>query len=351
MSERPSDPEQAREGEPRLILLDGMALIYRAHFALIRSPRHTSTGLCTSAVFGFCNTLLDILNRENPTHVAAAFDTPEPTHRHQAFEQYKAHREEMPEELIAQLPYVFRLLEALRISIVRVPGYEADDLLGTMARQAEQSGLRTYLVTPDKDCHQLVTQKTQIWKPGRQGAQFEILGVAEVLDRWKISRVSQVIDVLGLMGDSSDNIPGIPGVGEKTAQKLIQQFDSLENLLSHTDQLKGRQRQLVEAHAEQARLSRMLATIVTDVPLPVQLERLRRQTPDTPLLRSLFQELEFETLGRRLFGPDFTAGPARTAALRQQREQQIQQELFAEPRGRKNSARCPTRLPNREYGR
>ena len=176
-----TDQEYALEANPRLFLLDGMALIYRAHFALIRNPRTTSTGLCTSAIFGFCNTLLDILARENPTHVVAAFDTAEPTHRHQVFEQYKAQREEMPEQLDAQLPYVDRLLACFRVPTLRIPGYEADDILGTLAHRAEENGFDSYLVTPDKDFHQLVTPRIWIWKPGRQGGQYEILGVSEVL--------------------------------------------------------------------------------------------------------------------------------------------------------------------------
>ncbi len=314
------------EGPPKLFLLDGMALIYRAHFALIRSPRHASNGLCTSAVFGFCNTLLDILTREEPSHIAAAFDTPEPTHRHEAFAEYKAQREKMPEELAAQLPFVFRLLDAFRIATLRMPGYEADDVLGTVARRAESKAFQTFLVTPDKDFHQLVTDQTRIWKPGRRGDTSEILGVPEVLKRWQVARVSQVIDMLGLMGDSSDNIPGVPGVGEKTAQKLLKQFDSVENLLDHTAELKGRQKQLLESHAEQARLSKMLATILTDVPLERDLDAFRRQTPDPGALQSLFRELEFETLGQRLFGPAFTAKPSPPSG----EAAGTQQTLFAE---------------------
>ena len=315
----------------RLFLLDGMALVYRAHFALIRSPRYTSTGLCTSAIFGFCNTLLDVLNRESPTHIGVAFDTPEPTHRHEAFPEYKAQREAMPEDLSAQLPYVFRLLEAFHIPVIRIPGFEADDVLGTLAKQAEDEGFTTYLITPDKDYHQLVTENTLVLKPGRQGSEPERLGIAEVLDRWKVERVDQVIDVLGLMGDTSDNVPGVPGVGEKTAQKLIAQFGSVEELLKNTRQLKGKQREKVEANADQARLSKMLVTIVTDVPHGVSFDALVKQEHDKELLRSLFMELEFEQLGKRLLGDSFNVGPARTAAIRQRREKEIQAELFDDP--------------------
>ena len=284
----------------KLVLLDGMALIYRAHFALIRSPRYTSRGKCTSAVFGFCNTLIDLIKRENPTHLAAAFDTSEPTHRHVLYDQYKAHREEMPEELSEQIPDVFRLLDAFRIPILRLPGWEADDVLGTLARQAEAAGFETTLVTPDKDYHQLVTQHTSVWKPGRQGSQFERIGVTEVLDRWQVRNVAQVIDVLGLMGDTSDNVPGIPGVGEKTAQKLIADFGSIENLLANTDQLKGKRRELVETYAKQALLSKELVTIDTHAPIDLDLASFEYDRWDDEALRRLFEELEFTTLIKRI---------------------------------------------------
>jgi DNA polymerase-1 len=261
----------------RLFLLDGMALVYRAHFALIRSPRLTSAGLCTSAVFGLANTLLDILKREQPTHMAVVFDTEEATHRHEEFPDYKAQREAIPEDLLAQLPLVDRLLGAFRIATIRISGYEADDVIGTLACQAEREGFTTWMVTPDKDFQQLLNDCIFIYKPGRQGSPPERLGVPEVLEKWKIERVENVIDVLGLMGDSVDNIPGVPGIGEKTAQKLIAQFGSIENLLANTNQLKGKQRQVLESHAEQALLSKRLATIVRDVPHQLQLDALKLQ--------------------------------------------------------------------------
>ena len=327
-----SPPKEPQNGEQkRLFLLDGMALIYRAHFALIRSPRFTSAGVCTSAVFGFCNTLMDLLNRESPTHVAAAFDTSEPTHRHEVYAEYKAQRQEMPEDLSVQIPYVFRLLEAFRIPIIRAPGVEADDILGTLAYEAEDEGFLTYLVTPDKDYHQLVSDRIWVWKPGRQGSTFELLGVDEVLERWKVKRVDQVIDVLGLMGDTSDNVPGVPGVGEKTAQKLIAQFDSVENLLQHTEELKGKQKERIEENAEQAQLSKSLVTIVTDVPHEFTIDSFARTKVDDKALKSLFMELEFDTLGKRMFGRSFTAAPTRTAVIREKREQEIQARLFDDP--------------------
>ncbi|MCP4190428.1 MAG: DNA polymerase I [Planctomycetaceae bacterium] len=325
-----SAAQEASGNKPqkRLFLLDGMALIYRAHFALVRSPRHTSSGLCTSAVFGFCNTLLDLIKRESPTHIGSAFDTSDPTHRHKMYEEYKAQRQEMPEDLRAQIPYVFRLLEAFRMPIIRLPGFEADDVIGTIAYEAADEGYESFLVTPDKDYHQLVSEKTWIWKPGRQGATFEKLGVEEILERWKIKRVDQVIDILGLMGDSSDNVPGIPGIGEKTAQKLIAEFDSVENLLKNTAKLKGKQRERVETFADQALMSKELVTIVTDVPHESSLTDFEFQTYDKEALKDLFIELEFDGLGKRLFGNSFSASATRTAVIREKREKEIQATLF-----------------------
>ncbi|MEZ6116816.1 MAG: DNA polymerase I [Pirellulaceae bacterium] len=316
------------DGNKRLFLLDGMALIYRAHFGLIRSPRYTSSGLCTSAVFGFANTLLDLLDREQPSHIGVAFDTAEPTHRHEEFADYKAQREAMPEDLSQQIPYVFKLLDAMHIPVIRQPGFEADDIIGTLAKQAADDSFITYMVTPDKDYHQLVNDKTLVYKPGRQGGTFEIMGIPEVLERWQVERVDQVIDILGLMGDSSDNIPGIPGIGEKTAQKLIAQFDSVEGLLDNTDKLKGKQKERVIEFAEQARLSKRLVTIITDVPHEITWECLVRDPIDEEALKSLFLELEFETLGRRLFGKKFSTAGAKAANLRHRREVEIQKSLF-----------------------
>ena len=318
-------------GPRRLFLLDGMALIYRAHFALIRSPRYTSSGLCTSAVFGVTNTLMDILKREEPTHIAVAFDTPEPTHRHQEFQEYKAQRDEIPEDIVAQFPLVERLLDAYNITSIRIPGYEADDIIGTLAREAEDEGFQTWMVTPDKDFQQLVTDNIFVFKPGRQGSQYEILGVPEVLEKWNVERVEQVIDILGLMGDSSDNIPGVPGVGEKTAQKLIAQFGSLAGVLQNIDKLKGKQKQRIEEHSGQALLSRRLVTILLDVPHDLQLDDLMVRDFDKAALKNLFAELEFDTLGKRLFGRSFTSGPARQSVIRRKRETEIQKQLFEEP--------------------
>lgn len=302
------------QGKKRLFLLDGMALIYRAHFALVRAPRFTSQGVNTSALFGYAQALLQILEEEGPTHIAVAFDTAEPTQRHLEFPEYKAQREEMPEDIGIAIPHVFRLMEAFRISLLTCPGYEADDIIGTLAKRANAAGFLTYMVTPDKDFGQLVSEKVFLYKPGRGSSPAEILGIPEILERWGIEKVEQVIDVLGLSGDASDNIPGIPGIGEKTAQKLIAQFGSVENVIAHASELKGKLRQNVEAFADQARLSKKLATILCDSPVAVELENLKRQQPNRDQLKTLLAEFEFMTLGKRLFGESFVASPRPVAA-------------------------------------
>lgn len=291
----------------KLYLLDGMALTYRAHFALIRSPRFTSAGLCTSGVFGVTNTVLDIIKREEPTHIAVAFDTPEPTQRHIDFPQYKAQRDAMPEDIAEQLPYIDKLLDAFNITTIRMPGYEADDVIGTLAHQAADDGFQTWMVTPDKDYEQLVTEDIFIYKPGRRGSDAEIFGIQEVLDKWEIQRVDQVIDILGLMGDASDNIPGVPGIGPKTAQKLIAQYGSIEKLLEHSSELKGKQKERVEENVEMALLSKKLVTIQLDVPHEIDFESLKRHTYDSHKLKELLMELEFDTLGKKLFGKSFSS--------------------------------------------
>jgi DNA polymerase-1 len=293
--------------ECKLVLLDTMALVYRAHFALIRSPRFTRGGMCTSAVFGLTTTLLDIIAREKPTHLAAATDTADPTQRHEMFADYKAHRDEMPEDLVNQLPWIDRLFDAFQIPIIRLPGYEADDIIGTLAHQASGQSCKTLMVTPDKDFDQLVTDSIFVWKPGRQGAVSELFGVDEVLAKWEVERVEQVIDILALMGDSSDNVPGVPGIGPKTATKLIKQFGSVEQLLASTSQLKGKQRENLDQYAEQALLSKRLVTIQLDVPHQMELDSLKWSHFDEGKLRGLFEELEFRTLAARLFGDSAAA--------------------------------------------
>lgn len=301
------------EHKEKLFLLDGMALVYRAHFALIRNPSMTSKGMNTSAVLGYTNTLVDIIKKYDPTHIAVAFDTKEPTERHKVFEAYKAQREAMPEELSDALPYIDRVTAGFNIPILKYPGYEADDVIGTIAKQATEAGMETYMVTPDKDFAQLVDEHTYLFKPSRMGSGIDILGVQEILDKWEIERVDQVRDILGLMGDASDNIPGIPGIGEKTAKKLIKEYDTVEGLIENAEKLKGKQKERVIEFAEQGRLSKWLVTINRDVPVDITLAQLRIQKPNAESLSDLFRELEFQTLGKRVLGKAFQAAP-RTAA-------------------------------------
>ena len=293
----------------KLYLLDGMALIYRAFFAFAKNPRITSKGLNASAMFGFTNTLLDILNKQNPSHIAVVFDTDKPTQRHIEFEAYKAHREPMPEDLRKSIPYIFEILGGFQIPVLTMDGYEADDIIGTLAWQAKD--MEVFMMTPDKDFGQLVKENVHIYKPGRMGNPDEILGVAEILKKWEINRVDQVIDILGLWGDAADNIPGVPGVGEKTAKKLIQEYDNIEGVLAHTHELKGKMKEKFVEFAEQARVSRRLATIDTMVPINTEIDSLIRKEPDADRLKAVFQELEFRTLTNRVFG----AGSATAASV------------------------------------
>ncbi len=294
----------------KLFLLDGMALIYRAHFALSKSPRFTSNGLNTSAVFGFANTLLELLKKEKPTHIAVVFDTAAPTERHTDFTDYKAHREEMPEDLSAAIPYVFRLIEGFNIPVITSDGYEADDIIGTLAKKAEKEGYTVFCMTPDKDFAQLVSENIFLYKPARLGNGAEIMGVKEVLEKWEVERVEQVIDILGLWGDAVDNIPGIPGIGEKTAKDLIKRYGSVENILSNSHELKGKQKENVETYADQGLLSKKLATIILNVPVEFHEEEFLLSDPNPKILEPLFAELEFRTLGKRVFGGDFSIAEA-----------------------------------------
>ncbi len=294
------------ESTKKLLLLDAYALIFRAFYAMIRSPRITSTGIDTSAVFGFVNTLQDLLKREQPSHIAVCFDPPGgKTFRHENYPPYKANRDKTPEGILVAVPYIKRILQAYRIPIFEVEGFEADDVIGTLSHQAEQQGFFTYMVTGDKDFGQLVTPNIKVYDPLKK----EILGVKEVNDKYGILSPKQLIDILGLMGDTADNIPGCPGVGPKTAEKLIQQFGSIENLLEHTDELKGAQQQKVRDNAEQIRMSKWLATIITDVPVTLDADALRREPVDMDALREVFNELEFRTLSQRLIdGGEANAG-------------------------------------------
>ncbi len=297
-----------------LYLLDGMALVYRAHFAFMRTPIMTSSGVNTSALYGFTNALVELVKNRKPTHLALVFDTSAPTQRHVEFPAYKAQRESMPEDLSAMLPHVRRMAEAFNVPVIAMDGYEADDVIGTLARRAENTGdFTTFMVTPDKDFGQLVDEKTFIYKPGPAG-DAEILGVKEVCERWEITNVLQVIDILGLWGDAVDNIPGIPGFGEKTAKALIGKYGSIENLIAHADELKGKQQEKVREFGDQALLSKRLATIDLAVPVTLSLDELKCHPMDEEKVRALMVEFEFNSLGKRLFGPDFSAG--RSAATR-----------------------------------
>ncbi len=293
--------------QKKLFLLDAMALIYRSYFAMSRNPRINSKGLNTSAILGFANTLLDIIKNQNPTHIGVAIDTKAPTFRHETFEAYKANREKMPEDLSASIPYVIKLIEGFNIPLLFVDGYEADDVIGTLAKKAEKEGFTTYMMTPDKDFGQLVTENIKMFKPARMGNKAEIWGEYEVCERFGIVRPTQLIDILGLWGDASDNIPGVPGIGEKTAIKLIAEYDSIENLLKNTDKLKGKQRENLENFSEQAILSKELATIELNVPIEFEEEKLVSESVNEPYLKELFEELEFRTLAKRIFTVTETA--------------------------------------------
>ena len=288
----------------KLFLLDAYALIYRAYYALIKNPRINSKGFNTSAVLGFVNTLEDVLKKESPSHIGVAFDPSGPTFRHEAYEQYKAQREETPEVIRMSVPIIKEVIRAYRIPILEVPGFEADDVIGTLATEAGKKGIKTYMMTPDKDYGQLVSENVCMYRPKYGDKEFEVMGVEEVKAKFQIESPLQVIDMLGLMGDSSDNIPGCPGVGEKTAQKLIAQFGSIENLLSHSDELKGALKTKVETNKEMITFSKFLATIKTDVPIKLNMEELKRETPDEEALRKIFEEMEFRTLIERVLGKE-----------------------------------------------
>ena len=280
----------------KLFLLDAYALIYRAYYALIRNPRINSKGMNTSAIMGFVNTLNEVLTKENPTHIAVAFDPSGPTFRHEAYAEYKAQREECPEDIKNAVPIIKKILNAWNIKILEVSGYEADDVIGTVALLAGKNGITTYMLTPDKDYGQLVRDNVYMYRPKFGNAGYDVMGVEEVKQKYELSTPLQVIDLLGLMGDASDNIPGCPGVGEKTAIKLIKEFGSIDNLVANTEQLKGAMKKKVEENKEKILFSKFLATIKTDVPMELNLDDLKIQEPNEEELRKIFEELEFKTL-------------------------------------------------------
>lgn len=311
--------------ENKLFLLDAYALIYRAYYAFIKNPRINSKGFNTSAILGFVNTLEEVLKKENPTHIGVAFDPAGPTFRHEAFEQYKAQREETPEAIRLSVPIIKEIIRAYRIPILEVPGYEADDVIGTLATEAGKQGVPTYMMTPDKDYGQLVSDKVFMYRPKHTGG-FEVMGIEEVKSKFNIQSPTQVIDMLGLMGDSADNIPGCPGVGEKTAQKLVAEFESIENLLEHTDRLKGALKTKVETNKEVIAFSKFLATIKIDVPISLDMDALKREAPDESKLRQIFEELEFRTLIDRILKKE--EGPA-PLPLFADKTEAVQGDLFA----------------------
>ena len=303
----------------KMFLLDAYALIYRAYYAFIKNPRINSKGLNTSAIMGFVNTLNEVMTKENPTHLGVAFDPSGPTFRHIEFPEYKAQREACPEDIKTAVPIIKKILEAYRIPVLEVEGFEADDVIGTLATKAGMSGIETYMLTPDKDYGQLVGNNVYMYRPRHNGG-YEVMGTQEVIEKYGIDNTSQVIDLLGLMGDASDNIPGCPGVGEKTAVKLIKEFGSIESLLLNTDKLKGAQKKKVEDNAELIRMSKYLATIKTDVPIELDLDALQVKDANQQELEKLFEELEFKTFAKRILKKD----------KQEQKKQNLQLDLFAE---------------------
>ena len=288
--------------DKKLFLLDAYALIYRAHFAFINNPRINSKGLNTSAIFGFCNSLLEVINNHEPTHLGVIFDPPGGSNREEIFTEYKANRQEMPEDIRKSIPYIFEILKAMNIQVEMVSGFEADDLIGTLSKQAEKKGFKVFMMTPDKDFGQLVSENIFIYKPGRSGNPSEILGPKEVCEKFEVERPEQVIDILGLWGDAVDNIPGIPGIGEKTAKKLIGIYGSVENVLANTEDLKGKQKENVENFADQGLISKKLATIILDCPVEFNESIYKRKEIDEKPLTEILKELEFNQLGKRILG-------------------------------------------------
>lgn len=315
----------------KLLLIDAYAMIFRAYYAFIRAPRMNSKGENTSAIFGFAVTLYDLIRKINPTHVGVAFDPSGGTFRHEAFEQYKAQRPETPEDIRKAVPVIKQLLEAMNIPVLEVPGFEADDVIGTLAHQAEDAGFEVYMATPDKDYGQLVSNHVFMYRPRHTGG-FELMGPQEVCAKYGLQRKEQVIDLLGLMGDASDNIPGCKGVGEKTAVALLQQFGSIDNMLANTDQIKGALRQKVESQTEEIKFSRFLATIRTDVPITLDENLLTKKEPNIEALTALYRELEFNTLLRKISPSAPTAPAAPTTPSRSAKavpEDPSQLDLFA----------------------
>ncbi|MCB0600332.1 MAG: DNA polymerase I [Saprospiraceae bacterium] len=316
--------------EKKLFLLDGHALVYRAHFAFINRPLINSKGINTSAITGFVRTLWDLMRNQKPSHIAVFFDLDTPTFRHQMYEPYKANRESQPEDIQVAFPYIRKIVEGFNIPIVEMDGYEADDVIGTIAKQAEKEGFTVYMVTPDKDYAQLVSEHILLYKPSRQGNGIDILGVKEILESWEIERIDQVIDVLGLKGDAVDNIPGIPGVGEKTAVQLLKDYGSVEEVIAHADELKGKLKERVETYADQALLSKKLATIDLNAPVKFDAKAYEIEPVNREVLTEIFKELEFRTLAHAILGEE---------------DKETQKDLFGNPVDSKVSEKLATPAP------
>ena len=322
----------------RLFLLDAYAIIYRAYYAFIRNPRVNSKGLNTSAIFGFVNTLEDVLRKEKPSHIAVAFDPPGKTFRHDEYESYKAQREASPEDIRKAVPIIKDIVRAYNIPVLEVPGYEADDVIGTLAKEAERAGFEVFMLTPDKDYGQLVSDHIFMYRPRHTGG-FEVMGPEQVRQKYGLQSHEQVIDLLGLMGDSSDNIPGCPGVGEKTAVKLLQEFGSIDNMIINTDKLKGALKTKIEENIEQIRFSKYLATIKTDVPVTFDEEKLKLEPVNEPALRALFEELEFRTLSARMWNE--VKAPVKSESKQPKASQGAQMSLFDTPETPENKSGNP----------
>ncbi|HSZ34640.1 MAG TPA: DNA polymerase I [Puia sp.] len=309
--------------DKKLFLLDAMALIFRAYYALIRSPRISSRGKNTNAQFGFTNTLIELINNQKPSHMAVCFDTEAPTDRHIDFTDYKANRQEAPEDLVIAIPDIKKIVRGFNIPIMELDGYEADDVIGTLSKQAAEAGYEVFMVTPDKDYGQLVSKKVKIYKPGYQGGSVEIMGPDEVLGKWNIKKISQVVDILGLMGDTVDNIPGIPGIGEKTAAKLLAEYGTLENVLENAENIKGALGEKVKAGKDLAIMSKKLATIITDVPVQFHEEDFKLKELNRDALREIFVDLEFRTIAKRILGEELPGANGQKAV-----PEGVQQDLF-----------------------
>ena len=301
--------------QPRLYLLDAYALIFRAYFAFAKNPRVTSKGLETSAIYGFLLALLDVLEKYDPSHIAVVFDIGGSVAREELFAEYKGNRDETPEGIKVAVPFIYKILDAMRISALGVKGFEADDVIGTLAKKAEKSGYNVFMMTPDKDFGQLVTDNIKMLRPGRGGDPATVLGPKEICEKWGISRVEQVIDILGLMGDSADNIPGIPSVGEKTAAKLLAEYDSMEGILNNADKIKGKLGEKVREFADQGRMSKTLARIITDVPIDLNEEDLMRKEVNEIELGDILDELEFRSLTRRLINKTKDSSPIKNISI------------------------------------